>query len=257
MQIRFKHEHHQGVTLIELLITMAVMVVLFALLMPMLGTIRNEKNTIQCATNLRSLMMVFAAYSNDNGGKLPPGNVANPATFYYDDAEALDRYLKDAKITPDLLYCPGLLSELPATSTQRSEYWLDKTVPQYVKYHETSIGYFYLGNPTRRLSSAWKIRQPMPSSYGELSPINGEAMPFIFDKVSGPRKNSTQYGGKSPTTSSYTLADDNPDLIAPHRTFMGRPTGGNMGLSNGSVIRKKTGDMKLGYTYQAPSEVYW
>jgi len=246
-----------GVTLVEVLVAIAVVVIMLAILFPILGTVQNEKDTLQCAANLRQLVTVFAAYSNDYRGQLPPGNVANASTFYYDDAVEIDRYLKAHRVNPSLFYCPGRLKQLSATSKERPEYWLSKEVPHYIKHHETVIGYFYLGNPSRRLGSAWKLRQQMPRKFGEISAESGQAMPFIFDKITGPRKNKNKYNAGSALTSSYMTADENPNLLSPHRSFGGRSIGGNMGLSDGAVIRKETREMKLGYTYHAPSEVYW
>lgn len=66
-------------TLIELLVTIAIMIILASLLFPGLRSAREKSLQIACASNLKQLGLAFMMYANDNHGHLGgfdtrPGN---------------------------------------------------------------------------------------------------------------------------------------------------------------------------------------
>jgi prepilin-type N-terminal cleavage/methylation domain-containing protein/prepilin-type processing-associated H-X9-DG protein len=67
-------------TLIELLVVMAIIAILTALLLPVLGRAKGTAQGIRCAVNLRQLITVWSLYGDDNEGQFPGlnGNMSNP-----------------------------------------------------------------------------------------------------------------------------------------------------------------------------------
>jgi prepilin-type N-terminal cleavage/methylation domain-containing protein/prepilin-type processing-associated H-X9-DG protein len=60
-----------GFTLIELLVVISIIVVIAAMLLPVIGTVRNMAISTKCMSNLRQQNLAFRAYANDWRGFLP------------------------------------------------------------------------------------------------------------------------------------------------------------------------------------------
>ena len=58
-------------TLTELLVVMAIIALMAALLLPVIGMIRDRALRASCAGNIRQLTMGIISYSNDNDGLIP------------------------------------------------------------------------------------------------------------------------------------------------------------------------------------------
>lgn len=63
-------------TMVELLVTIAIIAILIALILPSLSGARENSRTLKCAANTRSLAQAIAVYSNDHRGRMPPAYVA-------------------------------------------------------------------------------------------------------------------------------------------------------------------------------------
>ncbi len=64
--------HEQGVTALELVIAVALVVVLAGLILPVLSHVRQTGLTARCVSNLRQLYQATLAYTEDYDGLLPP-----------------------------------------------------------------------------------------------------------------------------------------------------------------------------------------
>src|SRR5438270_1304856 len=63
---------HNGFTLIELLVVIAIIAILAAMLLPALSKAKSRTQTVYCLNNLRSVMLAWKMYPDDNSGWLPP-----------------------------------------------------------------------------------------------------------------------------------------------------------------------------------------
>jgi prepilin-type N-terminal cleavage/methylation domain-containing protein len=65
-------------TLIELLVVIAVIAVLMAILMPALRNAREQAHSITCRSNVRTLMLAWLVYKDENDNKLVNGHTPGP-----------------------------------------------------------------------------------------------------------------------------------------------------------------------------------
>lgn len=73
----FVPEKRDAFTLIELLVVVAIIAILAALLAPALKNARNSARRVACLNNLHNMGLATIAYTGDNYGKFPPGNLYN------------------------------------------------------------------------------------------------------------------------------------------------------------------------------------
>lgn len=69
--------HSSGFTLIELLTVIAIIGILAAILIPVVGSVRERARGAVCQTNLRNIGMAMLLYAEDNNGRLPPFSPMN------------------------------------------------------------------------------------------------------------------------------------------------------------------------------------
>lgn len=67
----FYANRKRGFTLIELLAVIAIIGILGAILIPVVGAIKKKGEVATCASNLRQLGSAFLLYANDHNGALP------------------------------------------------------------------------------------------------------------------------------------------------------------------------------------------
>lgn len=68
-------------TLVELLIVVAIIAILAALLMPVLGQARAMANQAACMSNLRQIALLFEYYADDHEQLYPPATLESPYTW--------------------------------------------------------------------------------------------------------------------------------------------------------------------------------
>ena len=71
-----------GFTLVELLITIAIIAILCAILLPALSKVREKGRSISCLNNLKQLGLHMHMYADDNGDFLPSPECPNTPTAW-------------------------------------------------------------------------------------------------------------------------------------------------------------------------------
>ncbi len=136
-----RHRSLPGFTLVELLVTISVIAVLMAILMPFVRRAREQARMAVCKANLRSLSTAIHIYANNNDGKLVPGDhgmswavwaVASEAT--YGDSNNYQPvnlgHLLDTEALPtphdndSVLFCPSnRLPDMSQPGEGFKDYW--------------------------------------------------------------------------------------------------------------------------------------
>ena len=65
------NRRHGGFSLVELLVVIGILVLLFAILLPVIGHVRKAGWRTACASNLSQVGKSIFAYANDNRGETP------------------------------------------------------------------------------------------------------------------------------------------------------------------------------------------
>lgn len=114
--LRRKSRAH-AFTLMEMMVTVAIIAVLAGLLFPTMNTVMEKAKIARCASNLRQLGIGANAYASDHNGYYPPFPTAPPylyfmtglpagkATWMYFGALYEEGYISDGRV----FYCPSLV----------------------------------------------------------------------------------------------------------------------------------------------------
>lgn len=155
MKRRFSHVSE--FTLIELLISIAIIAILAALLLPALNSAREKGKSIACAGNLRNCGVALQQYCADNQDYMPYS--PNPDFFQYKETWEckLGTYLGwSSKMGGPVYHCPS-------RAVVKDGY--------YPEYHpRNSCGYavyrlFYFGNETGWIGKITRIQNPSKTMY--------------------------------------------------------------------------------------------
>jgi len=89
----------QAFTLVELLVVIGIIAVLISILLPTLGKVRRQANTLQCSSNMRQLATAMIMYIGDSKGRLPAAEFganapAYPYGFSWPNALVRGNYIK-------------------------------------------------------------------------------------------------------------------------------------------------------------------
>ena len=99
---------HAGFTLIELLVVIAIIALLMSIMMPALGRVKRQAQSVACMARLKSWGLLYKLYTDDNNGYFNEGqgyfhhaqNAGKPDSYGL-WMNALRPYYKDDK----MLFC--------------------------------------------------------------------------------------------------------------------------------------------------------
>lgn len=145
-------------SLIDLLVSIAVVAVLISLLSPMLGHVREMTRRVVCMSNVRQMGFAIAMYSDDWGDWLPPsvfvdgteafppspekmitirlGTATSSALTAWDGLGIL--YVRDYLPEPLIYYCPSHTGNHPFEVYQQR--WLNEPGAIRANYHYRGEG---------------------------------------------------------------------------------------------------------------------
>lgn len=77
------HHLRVGFTLVEVLVSIAILAVVASLLLPAIAVVRRSADTVVCASNLRQIGMGLFAYSDDENGYFPAHDNQSVSSWPY------------------------------------------------------------------------------------------------------------------------------------------------------------------------------
>ena len=143
-----------GVSFVELLITISIIMVLASLLVPMIGWVRQSAQQGQCQNNLRQLGAAVWIYAQLNGDRIPASR------------------------------------NFGSLKPEQSFAWFHRLPPLMSSRTVTQGGGSYFQCPLFNGESAGLLSNEIPKSYKMNSKIDQERnryMPFRFNQISDPR----------------------------------------------------------------------
>lgn len=182
-----KYHRTGGLSLVELLVTLAIMCIMAAMLYGF-GSASHQRSQMKlCADNLQKIYLALQIYANDFNGALP--EKTNAATSEEVLDELVPRYTADTSI----FICPGGRdSQIPSGEPLRD--------------HKISYAYFMgsrLIPPQDQLMSDRQVNT-RPKSKGDL----------VFSKTGkSPGNNHSKYGG------NFLLGDGSVEFSPPQLPF--------------------------------------
>jgi len=127
-----------GFSLLELLVTVAIIAILAALLLTTLASAKRRAQRIECLNNLRQVGLALRSYADDHQDRLPDCSSNNPAFFGalwpWDLHTNLVAELEQRGVNRRILYCPSN----DMNNDQRWNIWKYAPVPVRV------VGYGFL-----------------------------------------------------------------------------------------------------------------
>jgi prepilin-type N-terminal cleavage/methylation domain-containing protein len=130
-----------GFTLIELLTVIAIIGILAAILIPVVGAVRESAKKAKCISNLRQIGLAAYAYAGDNNDRLPPSRPSNITWLHQSTRDGFELYVTGGI---EIFYCPSE-PNLPGSRMLATAHETWRT-PQHRE--GIYVSYAWLGNPS-------------------------------------------------------------------------------------------------------------
>lgn len=221
-------------TLVELLVTMAIILILAALLLPALAGGKEKARRTACKNHIRQFILGLHLYGDDYTQYLPTGaSEYGPLDDHIpiiktNTRRAIIEYTRTYRV----LDCPSL-----GTPFNQPEGWSERA-------YGVVIGYNYLGGHT---NTPWPAYSGYPNRW--ISPQkltdNNSSLVLVTDLNDwspGDQKSFAPHGSRGPILQAGNNA--NPGAQGASSAAIGG-VGGNVGLLSGSVEWRKVQSMRI------------
>ena len=119
MKPRFANQKTAALTLTEVLVVIAALVLLACILLPVLAAWKHKSNRISCISNLKQVGITYRMWADDNGGKFPMQvSVTNGDAMELiatGNVAAYFRVMSNELDSPQVLICPQDTEHISAT----------------------------------------------------------------------------------------------------------------------------------------------
>jgi prepilin-type N-terminal cleavage/methylation domain-containing protein/prepilin-type processing-associated H-X9-DG protein len=210
-------------TLIELLTVIAIIAILAAILIPVVGQVRESARRAKCMSNIRQLGLALHMYAHEHDGRLPVMNPSPP--WAWDVNRDILEHLSDQGRDRDIFFCPS------GTPNDGDVFW------NYPGHYRVT-GYVVMIPGAGRVNPIWVNRTLDPEPYvfqGETHHPSAAQRELVADgTVSVGRNFSDVPGGGAGVVDRTNHLDDS-----------GVAAGGNICFLDGHVEWRPFNQMRI------------
>ncbi len=146
MELPVKLMSKKAFTLLELLVIIAILSLLMAVLLPALGSAREQGKSVMCLSNLKQLAIAAESYTSNNDGYYPIAymykmNGSVFISYAWDFTTIRDSNAAEREVVPGLLWQGSTIEKVQQCPAFRGAHnWLDDPYTGY-NYNTSYIGH--------------------------------------------------------------------------------------------------------------------